>query len=412
MSLLFTQIPETEFTYFFSRNNGNYLQTKEMATLKKSRGYDIYYVAIKNSQGNILFATLLTRAKIRIGYLFEIDGLPIQNLSEVFEVFINELTNFVKEHRGVSLTIIPDATYKIVTNSNAETILNTDLLSKFEQKKFTHNFLHSGYNVHGNPNWVYMKDLTDIPEEDVEQSYNKEARYSIKKANEFGVQIRTLSYEELPLFKTITMSTSLRKNFEDKSLEYYQTVYTSYNEQAKFLIAEINLNTYLANLKQTRNNLLTQVNLLQQQLKENAKSRKRKNKLRELSEEVSTFEKRILEANGWILEEKNETVSLACALFLTCPSETVYLFSGTREKFKKMYAPFLIQDKMIKESIKKKIPKYNFYGIQGVFDGSDGVLKFKQSFNGYALEKIGSFTLITSPFKFHIYNFIKKRLHR
>ena len=31
---------------------------------------------------------------------------------------------------------------------------------------------------------------------------------------------------------------------------------------------------------------------------------------------------------------------------------------------------------------------YNFLGITGVFDGSDGVLRFKQNFNGYIVRKM------------------------
>ena len=108
-----------------------------------------------------------------------------------------------------------------------------------------------------------------------------------------------------------------------------------------------------------------------------------------------------------MLQENGERVSLACALFLTCPHETVYLFSGTEEKYKKLYAPFLIQDKMLKYSVEKEIPLYNFYGIEGIFDGSDGILKFKESFNGYAEEKVGTFKVILNPGKYRMYMLLK-----
>ena len=45
--------------------------------------------------------------------------------------------------------------------------------------------------------------------------------------------------------------------------------------------------------------------------------------------------------------------------------------------------PAVLQEYMMLETIKRGIPRYNFLGIQGIFDGSDGVLRFKQNFNGY-----------------------------
>ncbi|BAK20793.1 tRNA-dependent lipid II-Ala--L-alanine ligase [Melissococcus plutonius ATCC 35311] len=93
---------------------------------------------------------------------------------------------------------------------------------------------------------------------------------------------------------------------------------------------------------------------------------------------------------------------------MICSQEVVYLFSGTLEKYKQFYAPYLIQDEMLHYTVNRQIPQYNFYGISGNFDGSDGVLKFKESFNGYAEKKIGTFQLITKPTKYRLYQLLKK----
>ena len=61
------------------------------------------------------------------------------------------------------------------------------------------------------------------------------------------------------------------------------------------------------------------------------------------------------------------------------------------QNFNKFYAPAVLQEYMMLETIKRGIPKYNFLGIQGIFDGSDGVLRFKQNFNGYIVRKMGTF---------------------
>lgn len=66
----------------------------------------------------------------------------------------------------------------------------------------------------------------------------------------------------------------------------------------------------------------------------------------------------------------------------------------------------------MKEALKRNIPFYNFLGITGIFDGSDGVLRFKQNFNGYIVRKMGTFRYYPQPLKFKILSLIKKLLRR
>ena len=55
---------------------------------------------------------------------------------------------------------------------------------------------------------------------------------------------------------------------------------------------------------------------------------------------------------------------------------------------------------------------YNFYGISGNFDGSDGVLKFKQNFGGYITQKVGEFAYYPQPVKYKLIQGMKKILGR
>ena len=71
---------------------------------------------------------------------------------------------------------------------------------------------------------------------------------------------------------------------------------------------------------------------------------------------------------------------------------------------------YLIQWDIIKYAINSNHKRYNFYGIQDVFDpkGKDrGVYEFKKGFGGYVEELLGSFELSISPIN-GLYNFLKK----
>ncbi|MCB8501398.1 aminoacyltransferase, partial [Enterococcus faecalis] len=67
-----------------------------------------------------------------------------------------------------------------------------------------------------------------------------------------------------------------------------------------------------------------------------------------------------------------------------------------------------LQHAMMKQSIEKNLNRFNFYGIEGVYDGSDGVLNFKKGFEGVVEEQLGSYMLVTNPFKYSIYTAMKK----
>ena len=57
------------------------------------------------------------------------------------------------------------------------------------------------HNFDGAPRWLFVKDMAGLTEEDLWKSYGKDAKYDIKKTWEYGVTIRELRYEELPLLR-------------------------------------------------------------------------------------------------------------------------------------------------------------------------------------------------------------------
>lgn len=404
----FCLLDENEFEIFANQSDsGNYLQTKEMGALKKLRGADVFYPALKDEQDTVSIAALMTKAKLGVGFVFDIDGLELPENKELTVEFLVNLKEYAKENAGLYLTITPNRAYgRYDYRGNLLADKDEELIPFFSNQQFTHEGFAQGYSSDGNPQWIYKKDLSGLSEADLLKSYNKDAKYSLNKAKGFGITTRELAYEELSLFKEITERTSIRRNFTDKTLDYYQAVYQAYGDRAKFVIAEINFKNYLDSLEKQKQQLEQKLADVETFLAVNPNSRKKNNQKREFTDELSTYEKRITEGEQ-MLQENGVMVSLACALFLTCSHETVYLFSGTEEKYKKLYAPFLIQDKMLKYSVEKEIPLYNFYGIEGIFDGSDGILKFKEAFNGYAEEKVGTFKVILNPGKYRTYMLLK-----
>ncbi len=69
------------------------------------------------------------------------------------------------------------------------------------------------------------------------------------------------------------------------------------------------------------------------------------------------------------LATRGALLPAACSLFVEHPNEVVYLFSGSLEEYKPFYASALIQhEAMLRLCVERGIARYNFYGIDGVFD--------------------------------------------
>lgn len=402
--------------YVEEAKKGNYLQTIEMADLKRTRGQFVFFVGLKDYDGKITYATMVTRLKLRIGFEYNISGFEIPSGENNFKVFILGMKKFMKENNGIRMVIQPNISYKTFDNLGNEIGESNIKVTKFFlEEGFNHEYPRIGFNDNGNPFWIYVKNVEGFSYEKLTETYNKTAIYSLKKTHQFGIKVRALEYSELATFKKITEATSERKKFHDKSLLYYQQVYKIYGNRAKFLVAELDVNGYLDSLLKKKKELSEKIQELDCYLDEHNNSFKKSykkiaNQKKELLSQQATYEKRINEASLISRKNENSMVILACALFLICPQEVVYLFSGTVEKYKNMYAPFLIQDQMLKYTVKNNIPLYNFYGIEGKFDGSDGVFNFKTSFNGYAVELVGEFRFYTSSLKTKMYLAMKKFL--
>ncbi|MBY4956166.1 aminoacyltransferase [Streptococcus suis] len=407
--MTFCQITKEEFLKHCEQvNEKSFFQSIEMAGLLSKRGYDVRYAGFKNSQSEIVISTLLFCKKMAGGLYMELNSGPLVTDDAYLEEFYQSLKNYAKREGVLELVVKPSQVYQLFDSvGNPISEANTQLIEKMVQVGFKHDGLQTGY-PNGEPVWHYVKDLEGITEDTLVSSFSKKGKVLSKKANSFGLKITRLTKDELPRFKAITETTSNRRDYTDKPLEYYQDLFDTFSDGADFLIASLNLTTYLDLLHSQEDKLKKIAENLVQDLSINPKSRKKGNELREIESQIESFEQRKQNAEHWINKYGTSDIDIAASLFIYTKQELVYLFSGSLEEFSSFYAPIVLQEFAMKKAIKKSIKFYNFLGITGLFDGSDGVLRFKQNFNGYILRKAGTFRYYPHPIKHKIIQIIKK----
>ena len=365
------------------------MQSIEMADLLEKRGYQVTYLGLKEAD-ELQVAGVLYSTPVAGGLHMEINSGPFYQEETLLEPFYVALKDYAKKNGAIELVIKPYDNYQTFdSDGNPISEEQSHFLDTLKNLGYQHDGFQTGYPG-GEPVWHYLKTIKGDDTKSLLKSFNKNCSRNITTALNYDISIRNITREEIPQFKQIIEETGKRQGFEDKSLSYYYDLYDSFGPNAEFLVAEINSTAALAHLDQKISLLNPSAKQYEQQLQ---KLEKQKNIVQET-----------------LAGKESENVPLACALIIYTPSEVTYLFGGSYTKYQKFSAAFLIQYHAMKRSLQKGITLYNFLGIQGIFDGSDGVLRFKQNFNGYIVRKMGTFRYYPHPLKYKLIHNLKKIL--
>ncbi|MBQ7201977.1 peptidoglycan bridge formation glycyltransferase FemA/FemB family protein [Candidatus Saccharibacteria bacterium] len=328
----------------------SFMQTPEIASLREKSGWTPHYVAVKKD-GEIIAASLLVSKPAFLKKLyFYAPGGPLIDLEDtkLVNFFFEKLKSFIKSKNGYFLHI--DPYYELIERDRD----GLPVEGGFNRKKALKTLENLGFKEMKNasqPKYLFIKPIETRTETELMESFKRNTRNHIRKAEKMGVTVRELNREELDKFKGITESTSERRHFTDKPLSYYETMYDLFHDrgEVKFMVAEADI--------------------------------------------------------------EGKITVLSAAMFMTYGKEVIYLFSGSDEKYMREYnAQYLIQYHMIKFAAENNFNIYNFYGINGLPDENSkdyGIYDFKKGFGGHVVELIGSFELSLSK----TYTLAKKIRH-
>lgn len=328
----------------------SFTQTPEIAQYRESEGWTIYYFAVKKKE-KILCATMAFAKPSFLGKsIYVTPGGPLLDLedTELTIFFFKHLIAYAKSHNGYVLQISPN--YELIERDrNGEVVENG-----FNHEKAVKNLERFNFKLctdTSQPRYLFVLDIDGRSPEELFANFKQNKRNLIRKAERIGVTIRELKKEELDCFKQITESTSLRRNFSDRTLDYYKKIYDLFHnrKEVKFILAEAEID--------------------------------------------------------------GKKVPLSSAMFMLYGDEIIYLFSGSDEKYMHEYnAQYLIQWYMIKYAAEHHFKRYNFYGIKDFSNPKSkdyGIYSFKKGFDGHVVELIGTYEKPLNSF-YYLHALLKK----
>lgn len=400
-SLRYAPISGEQLDSFSARfPQGNFQQTEDMAHHATNTGRKVDYVGVWRGD-TLVGATAIVYTRSRFGWEGSLWLGPLCDPHDtaVLRAMTDGVRQSARRHKAISVTAWPPAVY-CRRDSQGEPVSERDdaEVSNFAALGWKHGGFTRGYGSVIN-RWVYVKDLQGIKDEKaLLKSYDKRTQWSVKRASSMGVHVREIGEDELNVFADIERQTADRRNFAARDEQYFHQFKHAFGDKVHYMLAEIHIAEYLADMERKRETLRAKVADLKAKHEAHPTTRTER-QLGEETRNLAAAEKRLAEAAEFAKD--GDVLPAAASMFVDHPQERVYLFSGSVAQYKPFYASALIQHVAMSQCLELGITRYNFYGISGVFDDPDdegrGVLEFKQGFNGYVEELPGEFTLEINP---------------
>lgn len=386
------ELSKTEFNEFT-----NYLeicpfeQSIYWANFKSGENWHPYFLGLED-KNKLLGATLLLaneNKSIKKRFFYAPQGFLIDYKNyDLLEVFTKEIINFVKEKNGIYLKIDPEilTTEKDEDGRELQGGINNLFIKDYLLKL---GFIETDNNTL-NPKYTMKLDLTDKSLNDILNNMSKKARQIIKRNERLGYIVRELKQDELPIFIKTMDKISSKFNTIEYELPFYEDLASAFTkEHLKIMIAELDLNTTLNNLKKEekvlqiekekriglyQNNQLTEETFIEKELG--------------YKEQINIINKR--RKYYLSLKEKtdNDKIFLGGYLFLMYGKEITALIGGMDDEYIDLDVSYSIHFKMLKKAIEYSYRSYNFYEVKDV---NDGGFFFKQNFGAKLFEHIGEF---------------------
>ena len=396
----FLEITEEEYRKYWENHPLKaFLSAPEIGELRKSNGWDVYFVGVKK-KSDVAAAAMIVSHKRHFGkYEFYAPRGVLVDYEdkELLNYFLKEIKKFVKEHHGYIFRMDPYVIYK-------ERDIDGNIVEGGEDHSNVVSFLEEfGFKKVSIPEmeqvgWMFSLPLEGKSREQILKEMKPNTRNTIRKTEKIGITVKELGYDELDRFQNIMVETGERKNFSIRSVDYYKKMYELFHDkgEVKYYVTELDLVKYKKKLEQDKKSAEDKLSKLSD-AKYNDGQRKN------LENEIVSYEKRIKEAEDIRKEKNTDVITLSGSMFMIIEPEVIYLSSGNYEEFMKFNSQYLLQWMMIQYGIEHGFKKHNFYGIPANINEHPkdyGIYEFKRGFNGIVEELIGEFEL---PITWHYY---------
>ncbi|TDM10470.1 aminoacyltransferase [Macrococcus lamae] len=411
----FCNLTIDEFESFVNDEFSHYTQSRVHYEGRKALGLDVHLVGVKEGE-KVLAACLLNGAPSFkfFNYFYTHKG-PVfdHHDKELTDFFYRNLTDYLKQRKGLFVLVDPYITRHLLDGDGnvTESFEMDDIIANMEHAGYVHQGYNIGYSNDSQARFLSVLDLTDKTDAQLLKEMEYKTRRNINKTIEMGVQLRDLDEEEMDKFFRLYKMAEDKHGFSLFDLATFKRMKKIYGDNARVVMAYIDLNDYLALLNEQLASKRADYEKSAAELAEKPDFRKLKNKTAELEKAAIQLEKKARDIEA-LKATDGDVLELASAIYVFNNHELYYLSSGSNPAYNQFMGAYHMQWEMIKFANQLGLKRYNFYGVTGDFSETSqdlGVAKFKKGFNAYIDEQIGDFIKPLNPVAYALYKKVKKK---
>jgi peptidoglycan pentaglycine glycine transferase (the first glycine) len=407
---------------------GHIFQTSYWADVKKE--WKSKFLGGYTENGElVLTAAILIRA---IPYINQYMGYVPRGFTcdytnrELIGEFTKYLKGYMKDNNISFITVDPD----IHINEDEHTVeFGNQVRDMFIDLGYMNKITKNFENIQ--PNFVFRLDLNLAEEKEekkkaVFNNFSNKTRYTIKVAQDRGLTVEVydksnITEEIYDVFHEIMVITGQRDNFITRGRQYFKDMVEKLAPHCRIYMVKYN---YDVDYKRLSDKLESQKKNLERLIPRKAetegklKDEQDADKIAKLEKKLGDIEKNIAEAERQIgsFEERINSIAefkeqkeiyVSGAVYMEYSGKGWYLYGASHNLLRDTMPNFLMQWKMIEDSIDLGCYMYDFRGVSGDLNPENplyGLYKFKKGFNGKFVEFVGEFDLVSNSM---VYNMFK-----
>lgn len=408
----FCVLTAEEYREFLKNNEqASFMQTVELSELKKEYGSKVHFVGIKKDGVTVAGSMILEdKTILNQSQFYAPRGLIVDyGNKELLAFFTKELKNYIKKHGGFILTIDPNVLYRVRT-SDGEIIPDDKPNDEAVNNLIDLGYKHFGFNIYLDAlqaRWCCRFEL-DEDYETKKAKFSKQTRKNINSCIKKGLMVKEGTIDDLKVMAEIFESTSKRRNFFHRSLDYYQKMYKHMKDLMTIYVAYLDPDIYYGHTESLLSNAKKNYEGVLKKLEKLEVGERLLNQKEEALRQIEKYEKELKKAEDF-KKENPDGKAVGCLLSLRSGNEYLTLSSGVLMEYRQFTPKYLMYEHHIKEAYKEGFKYCNFYGISGDFNPENeyyGIYEFKKGFKPNVTEYIGQFELKITPF-YDVYKFLK-----
>ena len=400
-------IPKEKYEKFVKNHKkSHFLQSYAWGEFsKKEKNLIPHYVGLEDDKQNLVATALLLEKKLPLNlcYFYAPRGFILDySNEEILKEFTTKLKDYSKKKKAIFFKIDPDIIY------NSEDTLGNKLIEKNNQelellKKL--GYKHLGFTKNFEtmqPRYTFRINM-DRPWEEIENNFSKTTKQRIKKAEDFFVEVKIGTKEDINTFYDLMILTENRKDFVTHNNQYYQSLYEIWNQ-------DNSCNLFLGSIDLDK--IINRQTNIQDELKEELKQLPKENLSKSQNIKKQELEKRMnkisndLSRYTSLRTEYDNNITLSAHFIIEYGDKAWVLYAGNHNILTDTYTNYETYKTHIKYYYDKGTKIYDQFGTIGDLREDNpliGLHEFKKKFGGDYVEFTGEFDYVIKPFMYFIF---------